>query len=190
MKNLIAVCLTVALFACGAEKKKENKENTEDKKVENTTVNNAEDQNNLLNEIAELEKAQFSIENQSKLAEKLSEFIQKFPNEPAKEGLMLKVVSAYQSLAENAGSSKYYSKSVAYAQDALREFPEHIDKKMLLIIKSSIEDFDLKNDEAAIKSYQLLIDSYPNDTVGVANWKNRIENIDKTMEEIILMNQN
>ena len=178
MKKLIAICFTVSLIACAGEKA-ETKKEIDAPKEQSSVTKNSEEKLSLLNEIKEIETLPISHENQAKLAGKLSDFIQNFPNAPEKEALMLKVVSAYQGLAENSGSTQYYSKSVAYAQEALKEFPDLKDKEMILMIKASIEDFNLKLDEEAIKTYKMLIDLRPKDSAHVANYQYRIDNIDK-----------
>lgn len=136
------------------------------------------------------------IQVKDELVAQYLDFVQYYPeNEKSPRRLLDAANEAYQM-----GQTKMNSKAQPDAKLGVNEFRRSVDlyKRFLneypdneeyrleaLTQKAFIQDFMLEQDDEAIATYKKLISDYPNDP-NVEGWKNRIENIDLSIEEMIM----
>ncbi len=149
--------------------------------------------------IEEAEKAASnnnSFQVKDELVAQYLDFVQYYPdNEKSPRRLLDAANEAYQM-----GQTKMNSKTQPDVKLGVNEFQRSVDlyKRFLneysdnkeyqleaLTQKAFIQDFMLEQDDEAIETYEKLISDYPNDP-NLDGWKNRIENIDLSIEEMIL----
>lgn len=137
-----------------------------------------------------------SFQVKDELVAQYLDFVQYYPdNEKSPRRLLDAANEAYQM-----GQTKMNSKAQPDAILGVNEFQRSVDlyERFLneysdskeyqleaLTQKAFIQDFMLEQDDEAIATYEKLISDYPNDP-NLDGWKNRIENIDLTIEEMIL----
>jgi len=149
--------------------------------------------------IAQAEKdasAANSVQVKDELVAQYLDFVQYYPeNEKSPRRLLDAANEAYQM-----GQTKMNSRPQPDPKLGVNEFQRSVDlyERFLneyasneeyqleaLTQKAFIQDFLLEQDEEAIATYEKLIKKYPNDP-NVEGWKNRIENIDLSIEEMIM----
>jgi tetratricopeptide (TPR) repeat protein len=191
----------IALMSACSSDKEEQKEDA--KSGTDHEVLNPEDIKPSVTELEErISQAEKSasernnVQVKDELVAQYLDFVQYYPeNEKSPRRLLDAANEAYQM-----GQSKMNSRPQPDPKLGVNEFQRSVDlyERFLneyaknkeyqleaLTQKAFIQDFLLEQDEAAIATYEKLISDYPDDP-NVEGWKNRIENIDLSIEEMIM----
>ena len=187
MKVLIAIISASLLIAsCSGEKKDEKKE---EEKAPKTVQQKELNEKEL---VAFLDSSMQVIQNYQKKTEEGEKLVKQFISnatilankypENAKAPFYLEVS------AQMLWNDQQASFALKKYNQLINQFPDYGNMEKALYHKAVILDLDLRKKESAVKAYQELLERYPESTYK-DDAQNRIDNIDKSIEEIVAEQQ-
>ena len=187
--SIIAISAVIAT-ACSSEEEKTEEKEGPDQPVQEQTQMTPED---VLGELQELaSNQQISKEIVDKMIDKTMLFHRSFPEDERTAEVLFMTAANAQMIGERGRDSGnpqtgYFHKCISLLDIIIADYPEFADMKSVHSLKAVILDLDLEQKDEAVKAYQYLIDTYPEDTFNIENnWKVRIENIDENPLDAIL----
>ena len=149
------------------------------------------DEKTLLSELDSLVSTPaFDFDNAQRILTIAEDIATKYPDherapETMMKGAMVAMTIGQSQTNRGTDGSEAYRKCIYFCDVLMENYPDYEAIRSAYELKAAVLDFDLEDDDAAIKMYQYLIDTYPEDSMNVEGWQSRIDNIDKTIEEII-----
>lgn len=184
MKKLVYLFMTVSLVACSGEKNNESTDKDK-KKVEKEVVE-VEEQGRAIEDILkDLQDLGSFINNQANIDKAFMltlEMYQRYPDSTVTENTMFQTalnVTNFGTTDPKQPKKGYLQKAVDLWDIIIKNYPDSKNIQRAYENKASILDIYLERDNEAIELYNYLIETYPEDTFNVSEYKHRIEHIDE-----------
>lgn len=193
----LVILFAVSIYGCGNNSESETKDTGESKTEDKAEHQDLDKKQEAF--IQEIEKLRGTALNEQNILEKsnadhlisrYADFVNQFPDHPNSDDYLIDAASVAYSMSQfmakdNRNNKGYCQKAVALAKRYLAEYPEGEKLKTAFDLITTILDFDLEDDDAAIEYYRMYKAAYPADSTVQQNCRKRIRYPHVTVEEII-----